>query len=108
MLVDFSCYMLPKATSIVIGRAQKIQTILNSEKSAKSIQTIQPLKILPVLQKEKKSEMKLFLGLRSPVGVLRAPRRFAAINGSKIRIESYPLLASSQHVGATAGVTFIG
>ena len=42
-------------------------------------------------------ELELFLGLRSP-----------AITGSKFRIESYPLLASSQHVGATAAVPIIG
>ena len=39
------------------------------------------------------------------MGALRARRRFSAITGSKFRIESYPLLASSQHVGATAAVT---
>ena len=45
------------------------------------------------------------LGLRSPVGALRARRRrFAAITGSKYRIKSYPLLASSQHVGVTAAM----
>ena len=32
---------------------------------------------------------------------------FAAITGSNFRIESYPLLASSQHVGATAVVTIL-
>ena len=32
---------------------------------------------------------------------------FAAITGSKFRIKSYPLLASSQHVGATAAVTIL-
>ena len=53
-------------------------------------------------------ELELFLGLRSPVGALRARRRFAAITGSKFHIESYPLLASSQHVGATAAVPIIG
>ena len=36
------------------------------------------------------------------MGALRAHRRFAAITGSKFRLKSYPLLASSQHVGATA------
>ena len=56
---------------------------------------------------EKKLELELFLGLRSPVGKLSARRRVAAITGSKFRIESYPLLASSQHVGATAAVTII-
>ena len=39
------------------------------------------------------------------MGALRARRRLAAIIGSKFRIEFYPLLASSQHVGATAAVT---
>ena len=33
--------------------------------------------------------------------------KFAAITGSKILIKSYPLLASSQHVGATAAVTIL-
>ena len=41
------------------------------------------------------------------MGALRAHRRFAAITGSKFRIESYPLVASSQHVGATAAVTIL-
>ena len=36
------------------------------------------------------------------MGALRARRHFAAITGSKFRIKSYPLLACSQHVGATA------
>ena len=43
--------------------------------------------------KEKKSELELFLRLRSLVGALRARRRFATITGSKNCIESYPLLA---------------
>ena len=38
---------------------------------------------------------------------MRACRRFAAITGSNFRLESYPLLASSQHVGATAAVTIL-
>ena len=58
--------------------------------------------------KEKKLELELFLSLRSPVGPLSARSRFAAKTGSKFRIESYPLLASSQHVGATAAVTIFG
>ena len=32
-----------------------------------------------------------YLGFRSPVGALRARRRFAAITGSYFRIEPYPL-----------------
>ena len=38
-----------------------------------------------------------------------ARRRFPAITGSKfcIEIESYPLVASSQHVGAAAAVTIL-
>ena len=32
---------------------------------------------------------------------------FAAITGSKFRIEFYPLVASSQHVGAAAAVTIL-
>ena len=40
-------------------------------------------------------------------GRLRARRRFAAITGSDFRIESYPLLASSQHVGATEAFTIL-
>ena len=50
---------------------------------------------------------KLSLGLTSPVGVLRARRSFAAITGPKFRIESYPLVASSQHVGAAAAFTIL-
>ena len=42
------------------------------------------------------------------MGALRERRRFAAITRSKLCTESYPLLASSQHVGATAAVTIIG
>ena len=42
--------------------------------------------------------------VRFKVGDGRA--RFSAITGCKLRIKSYPLLASSQHVGATA-VVFI-
>ena len=41
------------------------------------------------------------------MGALRARRRFVAITGSKFRIESYPLVASSQHVGAAAAVTIL-
>ena len=41
------------------------------------------------------------------MGALRARRRFAAITGSKFRTASYPLLASSQHVGAAAAVTIL-
>ena len=41
------------------------------------------------------------------MGALRARRRFAAITGSKFHIESYPLVASSQHVGAAAAVTIL-
>ena len=41
------------------------------------------------------------------MGALRARRRFAAITGSKFRIESYHLVASSQHVGAAAAVTIL-
>ena len=41
------------------------------------------------------------------MGGLRACRRFAAITGSKFRIESYPLVTSSQHVGAAAAVTIL-
>ena len=55
--------------------------------------------------KEKKQSNTKQSGLRSPVGALRARRRLAAITGSKFRIQSCPLLASSQHVGATAAVT---
>ena len=36
-----------------------------------------------------------------------ARHRCAAITGSKFRIESYPLVASSQHVGAAAAVTIL-
>ena len=36
------------------------------------------------------------------MGALRTHRRLEAITGSKFRIESYPLLARSQHIGATA------
>ena len=76
------------------------------------IQIIQPETIQPVLQNArfegKKLELESFLDLRSPVGALRAHRRFVAINDSKLCIESYPLLKSSQHVGATAEVTIIG
>ena len=102
-------YILHGAQTI---RLKAIQPIWNSDNSAKKIQTIQPETIQPVLHnarfERKKSELKLFLGLRWQVGTLHARRRFAAITGSKFRIESYPLLARSQHVGATAAVTFIG
>ena len=67
------------------------------------IQTIQPETIQPVLRNarfdSKKSELEIFIGLRSPVSALCARRCFAAITGSKLRIESYPLLASSQRIG---------
>ena len=93
-------------------RPKTIQPIGNSANSARNIQTIQPRTIQTVYKTldstEKKSELELFLGLRSPLGALRARRRFAAITGSKFCIESYPLLASSQQVGATAAVTIIG
>ena len=88
-------------------RPKTILPIWNSDNSAKSIQTIQS-----VLQnarfERKKSELEILLGLRSPVGALCARLSFAAITCSNFRIESYPLLASSQHVGATAAVTIIG
>ena len=87
--------------------AKDISANLNSDNSAKSMQTIQP-----VLQNarfgRKKSELETFLGSRSTVGALRARRCFEAITGSKFCIESYPLLASSQHVGATAAATITG
>ena len=41
------------------------------------------------------------------MGALSARRRFAAITGSKFRIESYPLVASSQYVGAAAAVIIL-
>ena len=41
------------------------------------------------------------------MGALRARRPSATITGSKFRIESYPLVASSQHVGAAAAVTIL-
>ena len=47
-------------------------------------------------------------GLRSPVGALRARRRFAAITNSKFRILSDPLLVSSQHVMFVEQKTFLG
>ena len=76
------------------------------------IQKIQPETTQSVLHNlrfdRKKSEVESFIGLRSPVGALRARHRFAAITGSKFRIEFYPLLARSHHVGATAAVTIVG
>ena len=36
-----------------------------------------------------------------------ARRRFVAITGSKFRIDSHPLVASSQHVGTAAAVTIL-
>ena len=39
------------------------------------------------------------------MGATHARRRLAAITGSKFRIQSYPFVASSQHVGAAAAVT---
>ena len=41
------------------------------------------------------------------MGALRARRRFAAITGSNFRMESFPMLASSLHVGATAAVIIL-
>ena len=41
------------------------------------------------------------------MGALCARRRIAAITGSKFHIESFPLVASSQHVGAAAAVTIL-
>ena len=41
------------------------------------------------------------------MGALHARHRFAAIADSNVLIESYPLFASSQHVGATAAVTIL-
>ena len=66
------------------------------------IQTIQYETVQPVLRNarfdRKKLELEIFLGLRSPVSALCVRRRFAAITRSKFRIESYPLLASSQRI----------
>ena len=61
------------------------------------------------LDKDRKqlNTTKLFVGSRSPLGALRVRRRFAAITGPNFCTESYPLLASSQHVGANAAVTFL-
>ena len=50
-------------------------------------------------------QIKKHSGLKLPVGALRG--RFAEMIGSNIRIQSYPLFASSQHVGATAAVTIL-
>ena len=41
------------------------------------------------------------------MGALRTHLRFAVITGSKFRLKSYPLLASSQHVGATVAVSIL-
>ena len=57
-----------------------------------------------IMYRTKKLSFTKQSSLRSPVGALCARRRFAAITGSNLRIENYPLLASSQHVGATAAV----
>ena len=86
-------------------RPKTVQPIWKSDNSPKSIKAIQP--VLQNARFQKKTKLDLFLGLRSPGGALRARRRFAAITGSKFRIDSYPLLASSQHAGATAAVTII-
>ena len=76
------------------NQSHRLQNIKSSRISSKSFQLIERLN-------------KPSLGLRSPVGALRARRRFAAITGSKFRIESYPLVGSSQHVGAAAAVTIL-
>ena len=41
-------------------------------------------------------------------GALRARRRFATITGSNFCKKFHPLLASSQHIGATAAVIIFG
>ena len=57
------------------------------------------------MQKKKQSKTKQS-SLKAPVGALRARGRFAALTGSKFRVKSYPLLASSEHVGASAAELF--
>ena len=54
-------------------------------------------------------KIEFIVGLRAPVGaLLRARRRFATITGSNFCKKLYPLLASSQHIGATAAVIIFG
>ena len=56
-----------------------------------------------VFDKKRLKTTKPYVGSRSPVGSIR----FAAITGSSFGKESHPLLASSQHFGATAAVTLL-
>ena len=63
-----------------------------------------PLNFPDDIDKKRLKTSKPFIGSRSPVG---ARLGFAAITGSNFREESHPLLASSQHVGATAAVTIL-
>ena len=56
---------------------------------------MEPHKILPVVWSD------------IDILVVRARHQFAAKTGDKFRIESYPLVASSQHVGAAAVVTIL-
>ena len=60
--------------------------------------------IFQTTDKKRLKTSKPFIGSKSPVG---ARLGFAAITGFNFRKESYPLLASSQHVGATAAVTIL-
>ena len=53
-------------------------------------------------------KIEFIVGLRAPVGALRARRRFATITGSNFCKKFHPLLASSQHIGATAAVIIFG
>ena len=71
----------------------------NTKKSKKSLRSQKN-----VVMKQKQSNTKQS-GLRLPLGALRVRRCLVAITGSEFCYKSYPLLANSQHVGATAAVT---
>ena len=63
-------------------------------------------KISPIGSKIKKQSHKFqifSIGQKTKL----AESRFEAITGSKFRIDSYPLVASSQHIGAAAAVTIL-
>ena len=93
------------------GLESRLGQCISRKRSLKSAYTKQSHTKHPIQNSSKNHEMKekqsntKQSGLRSQVGALRARRSFAAITGSKFRIKSYPLLASSQHVGAAAAIT---
>ena len=63
----------------------------------------------PKIKKQSHKSQIFSIGQKTKLAESRfkVPGSFAAITGGKLRVESYPLVASSEHVGAAAAVTIL-